>query len=81
MNDEDYYKQSRRHAGRAPAGKHRMPTNSCTLTPGAFFDHGEFVQGFEDLAHINNGVAVFGSARTRPIIRSIVRPRNRRAAG
>jgi len=25
---------------------------------------GEFVQGFEDLAHINNGVAVFGSART-----------------
>ena len=27
---------------------------------------GEFVQGFEDLAHITNGVAVFGSARTRP---------------
>ena len=26
---------------------------------------GEFVQGFEDLAHITNGVAVFGSARTR----------------
>jgi uncharacterized protein (TIGR00730 family) len=25
---------------------------------------GEFVQGFEDLAHITNGVAVFGSART-----------------
>src|SRR5256885_5011385 len=25
---------------------------------------GEFVQGFEDLARINNGVAVFGSART-----------------
>src|SRR2546425_2496888 len=25
---------------------------------------GEFVQGFEDLAHISNGVAVFGSART-----------------
>src|SRR5436853_4683886 len=25
---------------------------------------GEFVQGFEELAHINNGVAVFGSART-----------------
>src|SRR6201993_4895099 len=25
---------------------------------------GEFVQGFEDLAHIKNGVAVFGSART-----------------
>jgi uncharacterized protein (TIGR00730 family) len=27
---------------------------------------GEFVQGFEDLARITNGVAIFGSARTRP---------------
>ena len=27
---------------------------------------GEFVQGFEDLAHITNGVTIFGSARTRP---------------
>jgi len=27
---------------------------------------GEFIQGFEDLAHITNGVAVFGSARTPP---------------
>lgn len=27
---------------------------------------GEFVQGFEDLAHITNGVAIFGSARTAP---------------
>src|SRR6266849_3191837 len=27
---------------------------------------GEFVQGFEDLAQITNGVAVFGSARTLP---------------
>jgi len=27
---------------------------------------GEFVQGFEDLAHVTNGVAVFGSARTKP---------------
>jgi len=27
---------------------------------------GEFVQGFEDLAHIRNGVSVFGSARTPP---------------
>jgi uncharacterized protein (TIGR00730 family) len=27
---------------------------------------GEFVQGFEELAHITNGVAVFGSARTSP---------------
>ena len=27
---------------------------------------GEFVQGFEDLAHITNGVSIFGSARTPP---------------
>lgn len=27
---------------------------------------GEFIQGFEDLAHITNGVAIFGSARTPP---------------
>src|SRR5437773_4501002 len=27
---------------------------------------GEFVQGFEDLAHITNSVAIFGSARTPP---------------
>lgn len=25
---------------------------------------GEFIQGFEDLAHITNGVSIFGSART-----------------
>ena len=27
---------------------------------------GEFVQGFEELAHITNGVSIFGSARTLP---------------
>jgi uncharacterized protein (TIGR00730 family) len=27
---------------------------------------GEFVQGFEDLAHITNAVSIFGSARTLP---------------
>ena len=27
---------------------------------------GEFVQGFEDLAHLTNGVSIFGSARTLP---------------
>jgi uncharacterized protein (TIGR00730 family) len=27
---------------------------------------GEFVQGFEDLAHVSNGVSIFGSARTSP---------------
>jgi uncharacterized protein (TIGR00730 family) len=27
---------------------------------------GEFVEGFDDLASVNRGVAIFGSARTRP---------------
>lgn len=27
---------------------------------------GEFVEGFDDLASVNNGVSIFGSARTRP---------------
>lgn len=27
---------------------------------------GEFVQGFEDLAQVTNGVSIFGSARTKP---------------
>ena len=27
---------------------------------------GEFVQGFEELAHVTNGVSIFGSARTPP---------------
>jgi uncharacterized protein (TIGR00730 family) len=27
---------------------------------------GEFIQGFEDLAHLTNGVSIFGSARTPP---------------
>jgi uncharacterized protein (TIGR00730 family) len=27
---------------------------------------GEFVEGFDDLAHVTRGVSIFGSARTRP---------------
>jgi len=35
---------------------------------------GEFVQGFEDLAQITNGVAVFGSPALTPTIRFTRRP-------
>jgi len=65
MKHEDYYK------------KHKSGTHDERLLetpePGEFLHTdtwrvfrimGEFVQGFEDLAHITNGVAVFGSART-----------------
>jgi predicted Rossmann-fold nucleotide-binding protein len=65
MKHEDYYK------------KHKGPTQDERLleTPGPdeFLDTdtwrvfrimGEFVQGFEELAHVTNGVSVFGSART-----------------
>jgi uncharacterized protein (TIGR00730 family) len=46
----------------------RRPTDEFlhTDTWRVFRIMGEFVQGFEDLAQITNGVAVFGSARTRP---------------
>ncbi len=66
MSDEDYYKQSH--------GSTQDERLLETPEPGGEFLHtdtwrvfrimGEFVQGFEDLAHITNGVAVFGSART-----------------
>ena len=65
MNHEDFYK------------KHKGGTQDERLleTPGpdeflhtdtwrVFRIMGEFVQGFEELTHVNNGVAVFGSART-----------------
>ena len=65
MNDEDYYKQS--HGGtqderllETPHADEFLHTDTWRV----FRIMGEFVQGFEDLAHINNGVAVFGSART-----------------
>src|SRR5437660_12413980 len=68
MKDEDYYKQSH--------GSTQDERLLETPEPGGEFLHtdtwrvfrimGEFVQGFEDLAHITNGVAIFGSARTQP---------------
>src|ERR1043165_9896186 len=67
MKHEDYYK------------KHKGGTQDERLLetpePGEFLHTdtwrvfrimGEFVQGFEELAHIRNGVGVFGSARTPP---------------
>src|SRR5436305_313245 len=65
MKDEDYYKQS--HGGtqderllETPHADEFLHTDTWRV----FRIMGEFVQGFEDLAHISNGVAVFGSART-----------------
>ena len=65
MKHEDFYKE---HA-------HGTQDERLLETPGpdeflhtdtwrVFRIMGEFVQGFEDLAHIKNGVSVFGSART-----------------
>ena len=67
-SDEDYYKTT-------PPGE--TQDERLLQTPHAdeflhtdtwrvFRIMGEFVQGFEDLAHVANGVAVFGSARTKP---------------
>src|SRR5438128_10418796 len=66
MTDEDYYRQSH--------GSTQDERLLETPEPGGEFLHtdtwrvfrimGEVVQGFKDLAHITNGVAVFGSART-----------------
>ena len=65
MKDEDYYKES--HGGtqderllETPHADEFLHTDTWRV----FRIMGEFVQGFEDLAHIRNGVAVFGSART-----------------
>ena len=64
-DEEDYYKQS--HGGtqderllETPHADEFLHTDTWRV----FRIMGEFVQGFEDLAHINSGVAVFGSART-----------------
>ena len=65
MKHEDYYKQ---HGGgtqderllETPEPGEFLHTDTWRV----FRIMGEFVQGFEDLARINNGVAVFGSART-----------------
>lgn len=65
MSEEDYYK--RPHHGtqderllETPHADEFLHTDTWRV----FRIMGEFVQGFEDLAHITNGVAVFGSART-----------------
>ena len=65
MKHEDYYK---RHKGdtsderllETPGPDEFLHTDTWRV----FRIMGEFVQGFEELAHVNNGVAVFGSART-----------------
>ena len=66
MDHEDYYKP---HGGtqderllETPHGDEFLHTDTWRV----FRIMGEFVQGFEDLAHITNGVAIFGSARTLP---------------
>src|SRR5213595_4328590 len=65
MKDEDYYKHPRGDT----QGERLLETPGAdeflhTDTWRVFRIMGEFVQGFEDLAHVTNGVAIFGSART-----------------
>lgn len=69
MDHEDYYKK---HQGRGGTQDERLLETPHvdeflhTDTWRVFRIMGEFVLGFEDLAHITNGVAIFGSARTPP---------------
>ena len=68
MNHEDYYKP---HPPGGTQDERLLETPHAdeflhTDTWRVFRILGEFVQGFEDLAHITNGVAIFGSARTPP---------------
>src|SRR5256886_13531578 len=65
MKDDDYYKPSHGSTQderllETPHADEFLHTDTWRV----FRIMGEFVQGFEDLAHISNGVAVFGSART-----------------
>src|ERR1043166_7760497 len=66
MAEEDYYKAKPRGGTQderlleTPHADEFLHTDTWRV----FRIMGEFVQGFEDLAHITNGVAVFGSART-----------------
>src|SRR6185369_13268367 len=65
MNEEDYYKNH--HGGTQDERLLETPTADEFLhtdTWRVFRIMGEFVEGFEDLAHIISGVAIFGSART-----------------
>ena len=67
VKHEDYYKDHRHGTQderllETPHADEFLHTDTWRV----FRIMGEFVQGFEDLAHITNGVAVFGSARTQP---------------
>src|SRR5881394_4293786 len=67
MKDEDYYKHPRGETQderllQTPHADEFLHTDTWRV----FRIMGEFVQGFEDLAHVANGVSVFGSARTKP---------------
>ena len=70
MAEEDYYKEPPPPSGetqderllQTPHADEFLHTDTWRV----FRIMGEFVQGFEDLAHVANGVAVFGSARTKP---------------
>src|ERR1051325_5999431 len=67
MKHEDYYKQHR--GGTQDERLLETPTADEFLhtdTWRVFRIMGEFVQVFYDLAHVTNGVALFGSARTPP---------------
>jgi len=65
MRHEDYFKKQRQGTQderllQSPHADEFLHTDTWRV----FRIMGEFVQGFEDLAHITHGVAVFGSART-----------------
>ena len=65
MGNEDYYKKQK--GGTQDERLLETPHADEFLhsdTWRVFRIMGEFVQGFEDLAHITHGVAIFGSART-----------------
>lgn len=66
MNRESYFKDRRRGTQderllETPRADEFLHTDTWRV----FRIMGEFVQGFEDLAQLTNGVAVFGSARTK----------------
>ena len=67
MSEEDYSKKLHRGTQderllETPDADEFLHTDTWRV----FRIMGEFVQGFEDLAHIKSGVSVFGSARTPP---------------
>jgi uncharacterized protein (TIGR00730 family) len=67
MKHEDYYKKHKRGTQDERLLETPEPDEFLhTDTWRVFRIMGEFVQGFEELAHVTKGVAVFGSARTLP---------------